>query len=233
MSPPTPLDYLAWRRSRLGKVTEALEMEAVVRTAGEVSGQDVLDVGCGDGLYTVALARRGARVFGLDRSLPALRWATSSADDAGILLRLAGGNAIRLPFRDASFDLVVAVTVLCFVPSPENVIREIERVLVPGGRLVLGELGRWSTWAAWRRVKGRLGDRKWAAARFWTPEDLRGLVRRAGLVPGPVGGAVFHPPLGIAAAALAPMDPWLGRVTTAGAAFLVLEARKRTRPVET
>jgi len=230
MSPP--LDYAAWRRSRLGRVTEALELEAVLRAADEVSGQDVLDVGCGDGLYTVALARRGARVFGLDRSLPALRSATRKADEVGVRMRLAAGDAIRLPFADTSFELVVAVTVLCFVSSPENAIREVERVLRPGGRFVLGELGRWSTWAAWRRVRGMFGDRTWAGARFWTPEDLQGLMRGAGLIPGRVEGAAFYPPSGIAAAALAPLDPWLGRVTTVGAAFLVLEGRKLGRLFE-
>jgi len=229
MSPPTPLDYAAWRRSRLGRITEALELEAVLRAAGEVSGQDVLDVGCGEGLYAAALARRGARAVGLDRSLAALRAAPKDGEGGSIRLRLAAGDALRLPFADAAFDLVIAVTVLCFVSSPRSAILEAARVLRPGGRLVLGELGRWSAWAAWRRARGVLGDRRWAEAGFWAPADLEGLVRGAGLVPGRVGGVAFHPPWGITAAALAPLDRWLGRHTTIGAAFLVLEARQPGR----
>lgn len=230
MDPPTPLDYPAWRRSRLGRITEALEVEAILRAAGELSGQDALDLGCGDGRYAVALARRGGRVVGVDRSLPALRGASRSVAGSVARPTLAAGDALRLPFADASFDLVVAVTVLCFVTSPELVLREVERVLRPGGRLVLGELGRRSSWAAWRRVKGWLGDRTWAAARFCTPHDLKELARAAGLVPGRVGAAAFHPPLGFAAAALSPFDRWLGRRTTIGAAFLVLGARKPGKP---
>jgi len=50
-----------------------------------------------------------------------------------------------------------------------------------------------------------------------------------GLVPVRVGASVFHPPMGAVAAALAPLDPLVGRVTTFGAAFLLLEAEKPGR----
>jgi hypothetical protein len=61
VKPPTPLEYAAWRLSRLGALTEALEVGAVLRAAGDVSGQDVIDIGSGDDLYSVALARRARR----------------------------------------------------------------------------------------------------------------------------------------------------------------------------
>ena len=49
----------------------------------------------------------------------------------------------------------------------------------PGGRLVIGELGRWSLWAAIRRVRGWLGSPTWRAARFRSASDLRALVQGA------------------------------------------------------
>jgi SAM-dependent methyltransferase len=168
-------------------------------------------------------------VTGLDRSVSALQAARERATEAGVRLVLAAGDAAALPFAGATLDLVTAVTILCFVPAPEEAVREVARVLRPGGRLVLGELGRWSVWAAWRRVRGWLGDRTWARASFWTPGDLRQLALDAGLVPVRVGASVFHPPMGAVAAALAPLDPLVGRVTTFGAAFLVLEAEKPGR----
>jgi predicted RNA methylase len=64
----------------------------------------------------------------------------------------------------------------------------------------------------------------------WTAPSLRRLARGAGLVPGRVRGAVFHPPLGLAARALAPCDPLLERATTLGAAFLAMEADKPGNP---
>ena len=95
----------------------------------------------------------------------------------GTQLHLVEGQAERLPFNDAAFDRVVAVTVLCFVRDAERAIMEMARVLKPGGRLVIGELGRWSLWAAHRRIRGWLGDPTWRAAMFRTAAELRELGR--------------------------------------------------------
>lgn len=73
-----------------------------------------------------------------------------------------------MPFPDASFDFVLAGTVLCFLRDAQAALREISRVLVPGGRLVIGELGRWTAWAAGRRIRGWQGDPTWRRARFWS-----------------------------------------------------------------
>jgi len=223
---PTPLDYAAWRATRLGKVTEALERKAVLDLAGSVDGLDVLDVGCGDGAYAVPLALRGAHVTGLDASLSSLRAAARRAQDSAAPVALVAGDALTLPFDSEAFDLAIVVTALCFVPSPQQALTEFARVLRPGGRLIVGELGRWSAWAAWRRVRGLLGASTWRDATFWTASGLRRLAERAGLVPGQVQGTVFHPPIAVAAIALAPLDPLLGRLSTLGAAFLAMEARK-------
>lgn len=226
MGGPTPLDYAAWRVSTLGRITENLERAAVLELAGPVEGREILDVGCGDGTYTVALGMRGGWTTGLDASLTALRAARFRAASAGVGVRLVSGEAERLPFAPGSFDLAVAVTALCFLPDPERAVAEMARVLRPGGRLVIGELGRRSAWAAWRRLRGWLGSEIWRGTTFWTPASLRWLVERVGLTPGRVWGAAFHPPIGLAAALLAPFDSLFGRVTTLGAAFAAIEAEK-------
>jgi ubiquinone/menaquinone biosynthesis C-methylase UbiE len=223
---PTPLDYAAWRESRLGKITERLERELILDLAGSVARSDVLDVGCGDGALAVALAAQGARVTALDASLAALRSTARRARESRTPLTLVAGDASRLPLDERAFDVVVAVTVLCFVSSPREVVAEIARVLKPGGRVVIGELGRFSTWAAWRRMRSWLGDTTWRTTRFWSVAALNGLASSAGLTPGRARGAVFFPPAGLAAAALKRIDPLVGRATTAGAAFVALEAQR-------
>lgn len=226
MSGTTPLEYARWRDTRLGSVTERLERAAVLDLAGPLAGRDVLDVGCGDGTYGLAAARAGARVAAVDRSAAAVEAARRNAAVGDVALELHVADALALPFPARRFDLVLAVTVLCFVPEPRRAVAEMVRVLRPGGALIVGELGRWSTWAAWRRLRAWAGSRTWRAARFWTSAELRELLREAGLVPGRERGAAFHPPVGVAARLLEPIDPLLGRATRVGAAFIAVRGDK-------
>jgi SAM-dependent methyltransferase len=62
------------------------------------------------------------------------------------------GEAASIPFDPGRFDVVVAVTILCFVANTAPVFGELALVLRPGGMLVIGELGKWSLWAAGTRV---------------------------------------------------------------------------------
>lgn len=68
--------------------------------------------------------------------------------------------------------------------------------LTPTGAEAHGELARWSTWAALRRVKGWLGSSVWRAARFGTRGELTALAYGVGLREISVTGAIFYPPLG-------------------------------------
>jgi ubiquinone/menaquinone biosynthesis C-methylase UbiE len=140
--------------------------------------------------------------------------------------RLINGHVEALPFVDGAFDHVVAVAVLCFVREVDHALAEMARVLKPGGRLVVGELGRFSLWAAVRRVRGWLCARTWRAARFHTTDELQRLVKRHGLVVRETRGSIYYPPCGPAASFLAPPDFWLGRRTTLGAGFIALSAAK-------
>lgn len=153
-----PATYAAWRQTALGRITEALEHRLIVDFAADVAGARVLDAGCGDGLLACSLAERGAHSVGLDADRRMLVAAAARAGGRGVHATFVEGRVERVPFADDVFDVVVAVTVLCFVSDASVAVREIARVLRPGGRLVIGELGRWNTWAARRRVRGWLGS---------------------------------------------------------------------------
>ncbi|MBK1634841.1 class I SAM-dependent methyltransferase [Rhodovulum adriaticum] len=224
-----PDAYADWRRSTLGRITDALEEHLLLDRIGPVRGLRILDVGCGDGVLATRLAQDGARVTGLDASTDMIAAARRRAKAAGVDVDLVEGDAGGLPFHAGHFDCVVSVATLCFVDDPRPTIREMVRVLKPGGRLILGELGRWNLWAAQRRVKSWLGSNLWRMAHFRSRAALLALATGAGLADAKVIGAVFYPPFGWAAKLMAPVDPWLGRWTTRGAAFLVLSA---TRPFD-
>ncbi len=218
--------YARWRASRLGRITDRLEQQTLLEMLGPLDGQRALDVGCGDGAFSLMLARRGAEITGLDRDPVMIATARRRAEIEKTPAQFVQGTAASLPFPDATFDRVLAVTVLCFVDDAAPAIAEMARVLRPGGRLVIGELGRWSVWAATRRLRGWLGSETWTRAQFRRVYELRTLATQAGFSVSTIRGAVFYPPAGWAAALCAPFDNWLGGRMTFGAAFLVLAATK-------
>jgi ubiquinone/menaquinone biosynthesis C-methylase UbiE len=222
-----PTIYAAWRKSSLGEITEDLEQRLLLRLAGELHGRNVLDVGCGDGTLTLAFARGGAAsVVGCDIDPRMISRAISRALKEHQALHYTVADGVHLPFADQSFDLVTAITVLAFVRDAERMVREMARALKPGGSLLIGDLGKWSFWAARRRVRGWLGSKMWRTATFRTATQLRGLVQSAELRVEHVSGAIFFPPYLPLARLLAPWDSALGERTTLGAAFVVIQSRK-------
>ena len=229
-----PRAYERWRSSRLGGVTESLEQTCILDFIGQVEGRRILDLGCGDGLLTWTLADRGARAVGIDVDRAMLDVASARpVRSQRQRPRFVEGRIEQLPFPDGSLDVVVIVTVLCLVADRAGAVREAARALRPGGRLVVGDLGRWSAWAARRRAKAWLGSKLCQSAHFSTATGLSHLVERAGLIVEDVRGSVYYPPIGVLAGPLALLDRCFGSITTVGAAFIVLAARKPATGVST
>ncbi|HYH81578.1 MAG TPA: methyltransferase domain-containing protein [Longimicrobium sp.] len=102
-------------------------------------GKRCLDVGCGGGRYTIAMARMGAsEAVGVDLGEAGLEDARARARALGIEnVRFQGASALELPFPDASFDFVCCSGVLHHTVGVERGLREIRRVLRPGGGLYI------------------------------------------------------------------------------------------------
>lgn len=95
------------------------------------SHKTVLDIGCGAGILTNALAKEGHTVFGIDLSAKSLEIAEQYDQTKKVTYQVA--NAYSLPYPDKSFDVVCAMDVLEHVEEPRLLISEASRVLVPGG----------------------------------------------------------------------------------------------------
>ncbi len=98
----------------------------------EVIGTKVLDVGCGTGWFSQQAAQWGARVVSSDIGLQMLKQVRQKCDSA-----LVASDACRLCFQDASFDLVISSECIEHTPDPLLAVREMCRVLKPGGILVI------------------------------------------------------------------------------------------------
>jgi len=225
-----PDAYSRWRASEIGGITDRLERQLILELVGDVKGCKILDVGCGDGEFAVELSMRGAIVVGIDASAEMIDAAKRRVVGRTGDIRFQVAKAEHIPSAAEQFDVVTAITILCFVDDAARIFQEIARVLRPGGRLIIGELGKWSIWAAGRRVRALLGSTLWRRGSFRTADELRGLAQRSGLVVETVRGAIYYPRCSAAARLMSAYDPLLSRHTTLGAAFLALCAVKPRGP---
>ena len=119
------------------RYANALELAERGVGTGGLGGKLVLDHGCGDGVLTAMLARRGARVLGLDNSEIALRYAlqrTGGQRTGGLDTHYQAGGVYDLPYRSEAFDCVVSTQVIEHIAEPGRLLGEIRRVLKKIGR---------------------------------------------------------------------------------------------------
>jgi ubiquinone/menaquinone biosynthesis C-methylase UbiE len=136
-------EYAPWMASQLGYT--------------ESRGLDVLDVGCGQGIDVCEFALAGARVSGIDLTPRHVALAREHVREAGVTANVVEGDVERLPFEDASFDRATSNGVLHHTPDIGRALREIVRVLRPGGSAVVIVYNRrsWHYWLhlfLWRGI---------------------------------------------------------------------------------
>ncbi len=141
----------------------------MLNLCGELDGHDVLDLGCGEGRFARMVAARGAAVTGIDPTESLIAAARIRHPDGNYLL----GRAEELPFRDESFDLVISYVTLVDIEGYAPAIREMARVLRPGGAIVIANLCGFATATPHYWLRDEAGQK-----RFWTLDNYMTEVSR-------------------------------------------------------
>lgn len=152
-------------------------------------GERVLDMGCGAGRHAFELYRRGANVVALDQNVSDLAdvqvMFDAMAAEGGLRAEAAAttveGDALALPFDDGEFDRIIAAEILEHIPDDEQAMRELFRVLKPGGVAAItvprwfAEKVNWALSDAYHEVEG-------GHVRIYKEHELRERLARAGFV---------------------------------------------------
>ncbi len=140
-------DYDRWREDRLWQEdTQSKRLRIIERHAGPLASRRVLDIGSGMGGFLVAARRNGIAAIGIEPHADygtITRLRASRYDLAPFLARAVGEH---LPFRNGAFTVVLAQDILEHVQDPDATLREIARVLAPGGVALVTAINRF----AWR-----------------------------------------------------------------------------------
>lgn len=162
---------------------------------GPVAGTTVLEVGAGSGRDTIALARAGAQAVVLDYSPMSLELVRRQAQAAGLTVHLVRADALAMPFRDGAFQVVFHQGLLEHFRDPMPLLRENARVTRRGGRVVVDVPQTFHLYTAMKQAL--IAVDRWFAGweTQFTPAELEGRVRDAGLAPARTYGEWMVPGL--------------------------------------
>ena len=169
--------YEAWYETGFGQRADAVERRLLSRQLAAFGRTgSLLEIGSGTGHFADLWADAGFEAVGLDLDVGRLSYSRRCRNGFPAIC----GNALSLPFRDGSFDVVAMVTALEFITPPVAALEEAARVARRG--LLIGALNRWSPVAWWRRGRAwwQRGRRpsSYEGAGFFSPRELGRLVRR-------------------------------------------------------
>ncbi len=175
-----------------------LRLDYIEQHAG-LRGKTVLDVGCGGGILSEAMARRGADVTGIDMSAPALSVARLHALEQGVKIDYVQSPAEQYANDHAGqFDVVTCLEMLEHVPEPASVVQACAQLVKPGGAVIFSTLNRnRKSWlfaiVGAEQVLKLLprGTHDWN--RFIRPSELAGYCRQAGLNNRDLTGLLYNP----------------------------------------
>jgi 2-polyprenyl-6-hydroxyphenyl methylase/3-demethylubiquinone-9 3-methyltransferase len=163
-----------------------------------LAGVDILDVGCGAGLFAEPLARLGANAFGVDPAPAAIEAARRHAEETGARLAYRMGTVEELTEEPRRFDVVSAMEVIEHAADPKRFVATAASLVKPGGLLLVSTLNRTLKSFALAIVGAEYvlrwlepGTHRWE--QFVTPLELTGFARAAGLRRQSLRGIVYDP----------------------------------------
>jgi ubiquinone/menaquinone biosynthesis C-methylase UbiE len=131
--------------------------ESELKILGDVSGKDVLELGCGAAQWSILLAKQGARPVGLDNSQRQLDHARRLMAEAGVDFPLVHSSAEDVPLPDGSFDVVFCDHGAFSFADPYRLVPEASRLLRPGGLLAFSMLSAFAAVSENRVTNGSTG----------------------------------------------------------------------------
>ena len=178
-------DYDAWF-DKEGKLVFDIEVLAFQEILSLLP-KPWLEIGVGSGRFARALGIE----TGIDPSIELLNIAKSRGINT---IRGKGEDTI---LKEGSFRTVFLIVTLCFVDSPEAVLREAQRVLTPDGKVVLGLVLRESPWGKFYEQKKQEGHRFYRYATFFSHDEVLGLLTKAGFITEGIISTLLQPPDGV------------------------------------
>jgi SAM-dependent methyltransferase len=222
--------YDLWYDSPLGRACFEKEERLLLENVIPKGSGRVLEVGCGTGRFLLSLIRRSSNIVGVDRDLLFLKFAKQRGEQLGLQLKLIQANGLELPFSEADFDVVYAITSLCFIKDEERAVQQMVSVCSKSGKILLGELNPASPWQWWRKLKGWFGYGSFKGVKWQRPSSLKRILKEKGCQVISVQRAIFFPPLNIGNYLhWRDFFEWIGAMLCpwAGAFYLITAIRQR------
>lgn len=170
-----------------------------INARAPLAGKTVVDIGCGGGILAESMAKKGAKVTGIDLSEKALKVADLHSLESGVQVRYEMISAEQLAAREpASFDVVTCMEMLEHVPDPASVVQACANLVKPGGHVFFSTINRnpksylFAVIGA-EYVLRMLPKGTHDYAKFITPAELAQYTRQAGMDVLSLKGMTYNP----------------------------------------